>query len=156
LAAGDAVRAEHVAAAAAVLAPRDPDVALLLADACLVRALWGAAREACVAGLAGITRPSDPRHASLRLRLGRSLRKLGQPAEAVAALAVGVSDAASPSPRQAAELWYELAFAHLAADQREEALNATRQYARFAGQDPQGKRRATEVQQLAAKLAPAP
>ncbi|MEB3220908.1 MAG: hypothetical protein VKS61_02420 [Candidatus Sericytochromatia bacterium] len=156
LAAGDAVRAEHVAAAAAVLAPRDPAVALVLADACLVRARWGAARDACVAGLAGIVRPSDPRHASLRLRLGRSLRKLGQPAEAVAALAVGVSDAASPNPRQAAELWYELAFAHLAADQREEALNATKQYARFASQDPHGVRRAAEVQQLAAKLAPAP
>jgi tetratricopeptide (TPR) repeat protein len=156
LGAGDAVRAEHFAAKGTMLAPHDPTLALCLADARLSRGRWDAAREACLAGLSGIARAADPRHASLRLRLGRALRKLDQPAVAVAALAEGLSDAASPAPRQAVELWYELAFAHAAADQREEALNAARQYGRLARHDPRGKGRAVEVQKLAASLAPAP
>jgi tetratricopeptide (TPR) repeat protein len=156
LTAGDAVRAEHYAAGAAVLAPHDPTVAIVLADARLARSQWAEARDACLAGLRGLGRAVDPRHASLRLRLGRALRRLEQPAEAIAALAVGVSDAAAPAPRQAAELWYELAFAHAAADQREEALSAARQYVRLAQHDPRGQARGPEVKHLAASLAPTP
>ncbi|MEB3330713.1 MAG: hypothetical protein VKQ33_15920 [Candidatus Sericytochromatia bacterium] len=156
LAAGDAARAEHFAAAVAVLVPRDPSVAVLLAEARLARARWSEARDACLAGLTGLARQTDPRHASLRLRLGRALRKLNRPVEAVEALAVGTSAAASPAPRQAAELWYELAFAHAAAAQPAESLSAARQYAHLAPHDPRGKARASEVQQLVASLTPTP
>lgn len=152
---GDAKAAEKVAAEALLLAPRNLDLTIARADA--LRALTRSEDVvvACREGLSGIADLAAPQHAELRWRLGRELRHLGRNAEALDALAAGLTDAVGAPKPLAAQIWYELAFVHAALEQREEAMNALRQYTVLASFDPNKKARSQSVIALTSKLADA-
>ena len=105
-------------------------------------------RAVCAEGLAGLNNPADPRYAALRLRHGQVLRKLKRAPEAIETLKAGLADEAAAPPARCADLWYELAFAHADAAQREEALNATRQYVFWSLHDRRQKQRVPAIQAL--------
>ncbi len=153
LQAGDVATAERRAAEGRVLAPQEPGLALTHAEALAKLARWDEARQACDDGLAGVTNPGDARHATLRLRHGQALRKLGRPAEAIDTLKLGLAEDTAATPIRCADLWFELAFAHADARQREEALNATRQYVFWSLHDNQQKKRVPAIQELELSLA---
>lgn len=151
----DAKAAETIVSRAALLDPAHPDLAMLLADARRVLKQPEGVIIACREGLDGIVELSDPRHAKLRWRLGRQLRELGRHQEALDELAKGVGEASDAPKTLAAQIWYELAFVHAKLEQREEALNAIRQYATLARFDPHKTSRTKEVNALEAVLAQA-
>lgn len=140
--------AERRAAEGRVLAPTDPQLSLLHAEALGRMGRDEDQRSACAAGLAGITSPADTRTAALHLRHGQVLRKLKRPAEAVETLKAGLAEEVAAPPARCADLWYELAFAHVDAQQREEALNAARQYAFWSQHDLRQKQRVPAIQAL--------
>lgn len=153
LALRDAKSAEAVAERAVLLSPGNPDLALVLADARRVLGRSEGVVDACREGLAGITNLSAPQHAGLRWRLGRELRQLGRHTEALDVLSAGLTEAiAAPKPL-ATQIWYELAFVHAALEQREEAMNALRQYTVLATFDPEKQARSQGLSALAGKLA---
>jgi tetratricopeptide (TPR) repeat protein len=145
---GMAQAAERRAAEGRVLAPNDPALALLHAEGLGKLGRNQELRLACVEGLAGLTRRADPLAAQLHLRHGQVLRKLKRPAEAVEALKAGLAGEVAAAPASCADLWYELAFAHADAAQREEALNASRQYVFWSLHDRMQKPRVAAVQAL--------
>ena len=151
----DARAAEAVAAKAMLLSPHHPELALILADARHTLKRSDGVVAACREGLAGVTDWASPPHAALRWRLGRELRLLGRHPEALEELAAGLTEAAGAPKPLAAQMWYELAFVHAALAQREEALNALRQYAVLAFLDPNRTTRAQAVDTLESKLAKA-
>lgn len=153
MAAGDAATAERHAAEGRVLAPHDPALALRHAEALARLGRWEDVRQACADGLAGVKDPADARHATLRLRHGQALRKLKRPVDAIEALKAGLAEDAAAPPGRCADLWFELAFAHADAQQREEALNATRQYVFWSLHDNQQKARVPAIQELELSLA---
>lgn len=153
LKAGDVATAERRAAEGRVLAPQEPGLALTHAEALAKLGRWDEARQASLDGLAGVTEPGDPRHATLRLRHGQALRKLARHSEAIDTLKVGLAEETAATPARCADLWFELAFAHADAAQREEALNATRQYVFWSLHDRQQKARVPAIQELELSLA---
>ena len=150
---GDAAAAERHAAEGRVLAPNDPALALAHAEALARLGRWDDVRRACVDGLAGVKDPAEARHATLRLRHGQALRKLGRPVEAIDALRAGLAEDVAAPPGRCADLYFELAFAHADAKQREEALNATRQYVYWSLHDDQQRKRVAAIQELELSLA---
>ncbi|MEB3196981.1 MAG: hypothetical protein VKP62_07225 [Candidatus Sericytochromatia bacterium] len=148
LAQRQASRAERVAQIATWLAPSHPQLSLVLADARLAANHPAQALDACLAGLSGTAQPADAPYAPLRLRQGRALRQLGRHGEAIAALAEALSDAAAAKPVVVADAWFELTFAHAALNQREEALNAARQYVAASQYDPRRGGRAADVKRI--------
>lgn len=140
------------ASAALVLAPHNPWLGLALGSAQLKLGQYAEAARALTAALPGITAPHHPAHALLRLRHGQALRAEKRYAEAIETLRAALAEEVQAMPGRSAELYYELAFTLAENGQREEALNAVRQYVFWSQHDPLQGERVEKIQALELEL----
>jgi tetratricopeptide (TPR) repeat protein len=148
LAKGDAKAAAKGAAEALQMDPRNPALNLVLATALEKSADATGAIGACREGIKGLQGQGDPLHAPLRNRLGTLYQGQKRYNEAIAEFKAGLDDAVHATPAQSADLYYGLAVVHAANGDREEAINAIRQYVFWSMHDPHQAARVPQLQAL--------
>lgn len=147
-AASDARSMERFARAGLRLDPLNPALGLALSNALARVGQTTEAIEAAREALDGLAGPGDTLHAPLRERLGSLYRAQKRYAEAIVEFRRGLEPASHASPALVADLTYGLALAHAGNGDREEALNAIRQYVAASAHDARQSVRVAEVQTL--------
>lgn len=149
---GDVAQAQRYALEGTLLQPSHPGLGALLAESLMRQGQLEGARIACVRALRGLNAPNDPAHAPLCERLSSILRKQKRFGEAIAVIKEGLAPEVEASPAACASLHFTLAFAHAENGQREEALNAVRQYVFWSIHDKEQTARVTAAQELELSL----
>ncbi|MFP5500889.1 MAG: tetratricopeptide repeat protein [Candidatus Sericytochromatia bacterium] len=153
---GDFKRAAAAASQGRLLEAHHPGLALSHGTALAGQKRHQEAIAALHAGLIGLNGAAHPDHAALRERLGQIYRAQKRYAEAITELKTGLSQEAKAPPARCATLYYELAFALADHGDREEALDASRQYVFWSLHDPRQAERVEQIQKLESRLAGKP